>query len=356
MPREQYRETLRELRHRKVNFRRAAVLALQANGDSRAVPALVDSLSDPDSIVRKRAADAMIALGNVHDGITIPALVESLAGEPDDDVYAAKFRAIAHYSGSKVTWAALYAVWEAMKPEEKERLLAELITIGSTNRAAFETMRPILRDALQFGTDKTRVLAIAALGAHPNAFDRDLLKPYVTHSDVNTRLFALQEICRFRDQEAADTVKAALKDKNPLIRRQAVDSITAWKDPGDFMPLAMMCRDAHPLVRRGAAKGLGIFKDPDAQPWLRELLIDGDAGVRLEAAHSLAILDQHAGFDILVWNMAENSDREERRLAAHGLYVLNTRHAASHFRRALMDRDLNVRETAKKALRRLGYH
>jgi hypothetical protein len=54
-----YYEALQLLRHRKPNYRRRGALELKEVGDRRAAPYLAKALSDPDAIVRKRAASVV---------------------------------------------------------------------------------------------------------------------------------------------------------------------------------------------------------------------------------------------------------------------------------------------------------
>ncbi len=57
------------------------ILALSQIGDSRALPALLDALADPDADVRWAAA---LGLGTIGDASAIPALTK--AQEDDEEV------------------------------------------------------------------------------------------------------------------------------------------------------------------------------------------------------------------------------------------------------------------------------
>jgi HEAT repeat protein len=351
----EFKDATINIKHRRENYRRRAVLDFMRLGDRRAVPHLIHALADPDVIVRRRAAEALLSLGTAYDGLSVPALVESLAGEKDETVYNMKIKALAVFSSSKNTVSALLSTFEAMPEEEKVNLLYHLHDLVNTNKAAFENFRPLFKDSLKYGNDKLRVMSLAAFGKNGGPFDREILLTYATHSDVNTRLLALQYLEGHRSSEAAEILVNALRDPFELVRTEALNTLSIWKDPTHFDHFAQMTSDVSPLVRRVACVGLGGLLLQDGQPYLRARMLDADRGVRLEAAHSLALLDQHTGFDVLVWNMRDHRDPKERRLAAHGLAVLDTRHAAPYFRQALRDRDLEVRRIARDALKKMGY-
>ncbi len=354
LTRSEYIDAIMLLKHKKVNYRRRGALVLNNCRDRNAVPHLINALSDPDYLVRKRAATSLVNVGNVNDKLTVPALAESLAGETDEEAYSAKVYALAHFSGHKSTLAEITNVYNAMTEEDREKMLYFFHDLVKQNKAAFENLRSLYKEALEYGTPKCRLLALSAFGANGNVFDRDLLIKYATHSDINTRLISLQYLEKFEDNEVIVILRKACEDVFPLIRTEALTSLAAHKNIDNFNIFVKACKDGSPLVRRVATMALGLLQNHEGFTILRHLLLDADRGVRLEAAHSLALMDQHAGFDILVHNMRENSDKEERRIAAHGLYVLKSRHAAEHFQSVLRDRDLQVRRIAQKALKELN--
>lgn len=352
-----YFEAINLLRHKKVNYRRRGALELKEVGDRRAAPYLAEALSDKDSIVRARAAECLVHLGAYDDRVTVPALCESLAGEPDDAAYRAKILAVAHFSGHNETSATLLSVFQAMNPEDQARLVGELHALLEANLAAFDRLRPVFVDALSSGNERAAALAVAAFGKHGTAQDLERIKGLSTAESTMTRLAAIRHMGRYLDEDVSDILeKTAADDANPLVRAEAVQALARHRREDLLYDFMRAAGDVDALVRRAGAVGMGVLRDESAVLALRNLLTDADEGVRVEAAHSLALLGQDAGYDLLVWAMRESPDRLTRRLGAHGLLALpRQRQTLRHFQATLArDRDPVVREFCFRALERAG--
>jgi HEAT repeat protein len=338
-----------------VNYRRRGALLLAQSGRKGAVPYLVEALSDPDYLVRKRAAIALVNVGGPDDKVTIPALVESLSGEDDGEAYKAKVEAIAHFSGEEETISDLLSAYDGMDDKDREKLLFYLHDLVETNRVAFENLRGLFEDALELGDMKSRLLALSAFGVNGNPIDKRKFIKFLSGNDVNSKLIALQYLGKYRGEDVREALLESVKDRVGIVRAEALRTLLSFREKRDLVIFMRSAKDPYPQARRMAAKAMGIYRELESKPILRELLLDLDRGVRLEAAHSLALMGFHEGFDILVYNLRENSDAGERRLAIDGLCALKTRHAREYFRYALRDRDSIVREYARKGLERLGY-
>lgn len=353
----EYFEALELLRHKKKNYRQRGALVLKEVGDRRAAPYLAAALTDPDAIVRRRAAEALADLGEYDDRVTVSRLADSLAGEVDDDAYLAKILTLAHFSGHKETGIQLLTTFQALEPGPQARLLFFLNDLIERNLAGFDNFRDVFTEALKSGNRRAAALAITAFGKHGTAADLELIKGSANAADLETRLTAIRFLGRYQDEDIEGILRRASSDDPlPLVRAEALEALGRYRKADLIYEFVRATADIDPQVRQAGAVGLGILRDDTTRSVLQGLLTDVDLEVRLEAAHSLALMKRFEGYDILVWEARENPDRLLRRIAAHGLLALNTRHAATHFQSILrMDRDPVVREFCILGLQKQGY-
>jgi HEAT repeat protein len=86
---------------------------------------------------------------------------------------------------------------------------------------------------------------------------------------------------------AVEPLVVALKDNNPIVRRNAAVALGKIKDASAVNPLITALKDENPIVRRNAAMALGEIKDTSAVEPLTAALKDDSPIVRKKAAIAL---------------------------------------------------------------------
>ena len=163
---------------------------------------------------------------------------------------------------------------------------------------------------------------------------------------------ALGEIGRRRKMRALaiGPLVDALKDEDSRVRANAVDALANLKHGPAAALLLDCCEDKSARVRRQAAEALGVLRAAEAVPKLADLLGDADAYVRLAAVESLGDLqarDRVAEIKVLL----SDPERRVRGRAAEALGKLDARDAAGAIAALLGDDD---REIWGKVVRALG--
>jgi HEAT repeat protein len=86
---------------------------------------------------------------------------------------------------------------------------------------------------------------------------------------------------------AVEPLMTALKDENPIARRNAAMALGKIKDASAVNPLITALKDENPIVRRNAAVALGEINDTSATEPLTAALNDKSPIVRKKAAIAL---------------------------------------------------------------------
>jgi len=200
----------------------------------------IDLLKDPDWVVRREAA---ITLGEMGDERCVEPLARALR---DGD-------------------------WQV-----REVAIEGLGQIGSP---AVEVLIKLLRDW------DVRKYAIAALG---KIHDERVLEPLMIQlrndefkDDATDALVALGE-------PAVPSLVKALKDKEELVRKQAVVGLGRIKSTQAIDPLIEMLKDADWFTRLTAAAALEAIGDERGRDAIKPLLKDSDMVVRMRVERILA--------------------------------------------------------------------
>jgi sialidase-1 len=151
-----------------------------------------------------------------------------------------------------------------------------------------------LRAALQEKTDiKLKLMAAAALArcGHPQTLD--ILRSYLTDSDVEMRKVAawiLGQIGVVTDVPALQ--KAIAAEEDPLARSYCVNALAVLGDPAGRKALGEILSSPLPMIRTYAAEFSGYARAIEFQDRLTKLLDDETLDVRVRAAQSLIVLSQ----------------------------------------------------------------
>jgi HEAT repeat protein len=220
--------------------------ALGRIGDARSVRALVRHLGQGP--LRAAAAEALVLVGKP----AVPAVVACLEGSADECDPAAAVPLLGQIGDSRATHA----------------LVAEL--------ARARVKKEVVVDALgQIADPAALVPLLALLGGADAALEKRVLK-------------VIEPIL---DARAGDVLVRALADKDEDVRVLAATYLGALGVRAAVPPLlALTGKDTPSPLRLQAIRSLGLVGDVRATTPLVELVAQGDADARVEAADALAYL------------------------------------------------------------------
>ncbi len=177
--------------------------------------------------------------------------------------------------------------------------------------------------ALDDADGSVRVRVVEALG---NQKDERVIEPLARvlerDSDAEVRAYAARALGNTGDGRAVDALISALDDAEGVVRAAAASALGAIPDP----------RAAGPLVR-------ALLNDPDAQ---------------FNAAHSLAQIGGAHTVDLLI-DALKTGEAAAKITMIETLGQLGDKRAVEPLKPYLDDPDEGIRETARWALRQLGY-
>jgi len=305
-------------------------------GGSEAAGALVLLLADPEPSIRRRAVDALVALGPVAvEPVSryisnwqgpVGTLVPELVGRLGLDSVVGL---LARNAGDR-------------DPETRAAIATALGRIGG--RAALAPLLDLLRDLV----DTVRIAAAYALGEVRDASTVDALMDELADGNPAVRIAAATALGRLRHRKAAELLaRASSDDSDPEVRRaalealrstsvQAVDpliqalasedlsnrlnAMSSLLDHGKtaIFPVAELLVNENPTVRASAAEVLGGIGDPGCIDALAGALADADAHVRLAAVSALARIHHARSAELLAGALADD-DPKVASAAANGL-------------------------------------
>lgn len=204
--------------------------------------------------------------------------------------------------------------------------------------------------------DKTRMLAVRALGQGAYPPGLDALIEALKDKDPKVRLAAAEGLQNFGEPKALDALKVAAADQDPRVRKEAEtyfqeqkrleDYRKIYKDPNRIVTWTM---DKNAVKRADAAIALGVAGAERAEGNLaRMLLHDADEEVRLAAAWSLVLMASERAEAAL--KKAAESDKSERvKLTARKFLVIQ-KVGREDLIAQLTDENPAVRQDAAEAL------
>jgi len=231
--------------------RKAACAALSAIGDPQAVPALATALSDGSKEVRKAACEALGKLGHSH---AVPALTTALS------------------DGSKEVRVAACAALSAV--DDPQAVPALLHVLGDSEA----DVRRAAAEALGNLGDPQAVPALSVWAHAGEHAARNALQTL-----GQPALDLTQAVAQVAAQGTWDILIRALPNEKV---REAVVGLGAPAVPALIQALG----DSDANVRRASAEALGNLGDPQAVPALLHVLGDSEADVRRAAAEALGNL------------------------------------------------------------------
>ncbi|HUS63614.1 MAG TPA: HEAT repeat domain-containing protein [Kofleriaceae bacterium] len=344
--------------------RRRAAEGLRGLCDGRAVAALAEAVADPDRAVRLAVLGELGRLGGKAVA-ALPALTRALE-RGDDETASAAARALAQLGPGASSEAAVALVKALDRPEPRVRRDAA-DALARTPGAAREVPALLLR-ARSSPADR-RPDAIAALAAalrrrpepprrspspvgasKGDPIARELLLGYVEGDDPAAALAAVDALAAIHDPEALARLQRLMpRAADAGLRRRLVAAVGELDgDPG--LLAARLDDDADPRVRAEAAWALGkVGRTPVAagSPLGRALGSTAPGG-RANAAAAVARLGRGAAVEALLTRQLEDRDPAARANAALALAGRPAARAAID--RLKTDDDPRVRAAASRAL------
>lgn len=159
---------------------------------------------------------------------------------------------------------------------------------------------------------------------------------------------------RSSDHALIDTL---LSDPDPVLRRQAADTLRRSDHPGVIVPLSQsLLEDDSAAVRETAAKALGdSWSETAVQPLLEALVRDRNASVRERIVYALAQTADEGAVDQLARSLETDKRWSVREAAAVALGTIGGQVALAALQRAATaDQDSWVRDAARLAMQDLG--
>ena len=316
----------------------AAVLALGAIGDARAVDAVAAKLSSHEPSVRLAAATALSQLGpRALEALTQAigdlrhpgwdAAVRGLAASEDE---AAMAKVVAVLAEPKLTLEQKAAAAEAVMLNPSPRYTAGVIAIYRNLPG-----RPRTTEEREL-VEKTRQNCLHAMGAIGDPESLDILIAEARDDRSHTGQIArngLAEVARAHPekvtaalQSGSDSVRRGLVaivarmdtpasrqallqatgDRDPQVVVQAVEALTALGEPRAIPPLRQLLARStaggrgDDEIAAAAARGLGRLGDRESLPALRALAADKSSPVRGSAIEALGQLKDGESVDLLI--------------------------------------------------------
>ncbi len=317
---------LEALRGRHVKLRETAIGALGAVGGPAAVQPLGDMVADDRSSVRQAAMTALVRAAGRE---AVPALSRALAHKDPTTR-----RCAADALGTLRESAAVDGVRAALSDPDRtvrEAGVRALASIGTPEAAS----------ALVAGLGRGDRDLQAAIGAALRSFDWTPVdaSERVVHAVLHGRF----DQATARGADAVEPLVAMLADRDPSMRRGALEALGRLGESRTAPAIRAAFRDRDAAVRQAAAEALAAL-GPAAADTVVEALSDRATTVRSCAEQALSAIGagqvaaallarltvgdptRHGGVDLRVVSTRE--DLDTARQAADGLDAL-LRHAAS---------------------------
>lgn len=386
----------------------AALAALGALGDPRAVPALLataalvpeqrvralDAITaigtgalpplqaalqaDGDGLLRFPAVEA---LGRIKDARTLP-LLSQFAKDPDPELRRLAVEAISNCDAPTVLRPLAAALTDSAEP-------VRLVAATRLARLPEKRLVPFLMRAVSDSSREVRLLVVQALGKCGDDSALRVLRPLVTCGDGDMELEAAEAVARLGDHAAVprlleklefaarlngdepqalkmiDALRRIKDDRAVLplidllghrsdrIRSRAAEALGQIGDRTAGGPIAdLFDRERSPLVMASAAKALGDLKDRAGLTALQAALQHSDP-VRIKAVIALGEIGGMDALEMAAGRLGDPS-AQVRYQAVTVLGRSGKKEFAAQLAPLIDDADEMVRRAALKALEELG--
>jgi HEAT repeat protein len=324
-----------------------AAAKLGRSKDKRAVEPLCDALGDKSLDVRRQAAHALGALGEIDERVT-KCLVKALE---DRDVDAAAEDSLITIGGPAVK-----ALTEALKdPRIKEEAVEVLGKIGLGKppvKVKGDVIEPLCI-ALKDKSADVREKAVLALGQIEDPRAVEPLSIALRDPEHVVTVLAGKALGQI-GKPAVEVLIAALRDPSSDVRMNAAQALGEIKDERAVEPLIAAMNDPDLSVRRHTSTAFGkIGKLAPLPENLTEDLKSQDPAKRAEVARALGDMKDARAVEPLIAAL-KDEDWQVRRNAAMALGEIRDARAVEPLIAALKDEVVEVRESVPFALAKIG--
>ena len=293
-------------------IRAAAIEALVKTGAKKVIGTINEAMIDDDPIVRAQAA---IAVGTLYS----PRSIELLGKMLNDSNLTV--RRSAAQSAAKIDEADLGDPIVAALSTETDHLVIEYLLEGLNKNGG------------------------------KNAYS--LLVQFVEGPDTELREIALKALRKLKLQESAPVFTRLLDDRQPHIRKQAIEQLALLKVNGAIPRLKQMVKaDTDEHVRGACARALGDLQDKTSLDLL-EAALEDHAVVRFQAVLALGKIGNSAAAPSLL-ALLKDSQPEIRYQAVRAIGQLKLEGSEEHIEPLLQDPDVMVRRGAEQTLQEFG--
>lgn len=302
-------EFVRTLKDGDEKTREAAARVLGEIGDPAAVDPLADALSDQNEGVREAAA---MALGEIGDSRAIPALVMAL-GTRNTKSFKTLVEALVQIGHATVE--PLVSALKDRQPWVREGAASALVRVGNS------IIDPLIEAVSKMNSDWAKSEAardaiprfVATLKQGATHMPREtgeavkkttevrIVKPLVTVSKAKPTADtkAASPTSKVSDESDVITLSLALQSPDPNTRASAAGNLRQICNSNDD-PLTAALKHRSQAVRRAAAHALAASSDARGRDVLRADLRDSSTLIVLDAAESLAKIEDASAFEPLM--------------------------------------------------------
>lgn len=291
--------------------RKYAAQILGERKEPAALSPLIQALEDPEDVVQKAVAEAIVKIG---DKRVFPQLIDELSSEKpsvrqytayvlgqlaskEDVAVVSALENNAGDSKNTVRLEIIYALYEIGSPssvpifvnglnDSEPRIRSYCANALGNLRIADAT--PALSAAYNTEQDESvRRSIVSALGKIGGAISANTLAEAVTNETPSLRADIADALGEIKTPEATRALIELLSDSNPKVRAKAAAALVNVKDPASVGPLAKALKDHSVLVRRPASETLARVADSSVINELVEALGDGDPEVANNVVRAL---------------------------------------------------------------------
>jgi HEAT repeat protein len=286
-------------------------------GDDRAFDALVGYIGHPDASVRQGIVSAINSIGSTDMRARAPVLLK----DPSPLVRESAVK-VAGYFGYPECTHLLLAL--CMDPDEGvRRAVLQHLPYLDDDRVV-----PTLAEAIRNGTAKERATAAQALAQVEASKAGPLLLASLKDPDEWVQYFSARAIGRLEYSEGLDALTHLAEGDAPgQVRIAAIESLGSIGGPKAVAVLARMSNDNDPDIARAAVVGMGLIAHPDALHPLLDAVRSADPSRRVDALIALGKRGGEGAPEALQWAAAADSEPAVIQAAIDSLRSMGTSEA-----------------------------
>jgi HEAT repeat protein len=334
-------DLVKALQHSSLKYQRKyAAEILGERKEVGAVPFLVQSLEDPEDIVKKAAAEALAKIGDrtvfqqllanmAHSSPSVreySAYVLGRLAKNEDTTIVQALEGAAGDQDKNVRIEIIYALYEIGASSSKFIFINGLMDseprIRSYCANALGNLRvsesgAALSAALDRETDENVMrMIVSAMGKIGGNASARTLAEAVTNETPSLRADIADALGEIKTPEATRALIELLADDNPKVRARAAIALAGGKDPASIGPLANALKDRSVMVRQAVSEALIYTADSSVIGELVGALGDPDPVVGDNVAEALIRVNDLDAVHALIQSLSESNPVQRSRALA----------------------------------------